>query len=249
MATIPRTWIGKDVQRLEDPRLLTGRANYSDDVRLPGMAHAAVLRSPQAHARIVRIDTSRARALPGVFAVITGDDAKELSNPLPAFCAEPVVQYALAVDKVRYAGEAVAAVAAVDRYTAEDAVGLIDVDYAPLPVLTDPFEAMKPEAPKVHDNLPSNLVFEKTLSFGDVAGGFASADRVIRRRLRWHRASAQPLETAGAVCRYNPASGRMDVWSNTNMINYVGWLVANTLKVPASKLNINPMDVGGSFGS
>ena len=112
MATTPRTWIGKDVQRLEDPRLLTGRANYSDDVRLPGMAHAAVLRSPQAHARIVRIDTSRARALPGVFAVITGDDAKELTNPLPAFCAEPVAQYALAVDTVRYAGEAVAAVAA-----------------------------------------------------------------------------------------------------------------------------------------
>jgi len=249
MATIPRTWIGKDVQRLEDPRLLTGRATYSDDVRLPGMAHAAVLRSPQAHARIVRVDTSRARALPGVFAVITGDDAKELTNPLPAFCAEPVVQYALAVDKVRYAGEAVAAVAAVDRYTAEDAVGLIDVEYEPLPVLTDPIEAMKPGAPKVHDNLPSNLVFEKTLSFGDVAGGFASAHRVIRRRLRWHRASAQPLETAGAVCGYNPASGRMDVWSNTNMINYVGWLVANTLKVPASKLNIHPMDVGGSFGS
>jgi CO/xanthine dehydrogenase Mo-binding subunit len=248
MAT-SRTWIGKDVQRLEDPRLLTGRASYTDDVRLPGMAHAAVLRSPQAHARIVRIDTSRARALPGVFAVITGDDAKELSNPLPAFCAEPVVEYALAVDKVRYAGEAVAAVAAVDRYTAEDAAGLIEVEYAPLPVLTDPIEAMKPSATKVHENLPSNLVFEKTLSFGDVAGGFAAADRVIRRRLRWHRASAQPLETAGAVCSYNPASGRMDVWSNTNMINYVGWLVAGTLKVAPSKLSIKPMDVGGSFGS
>ena len=247
MAT--RTWIGKDVPRLEDPRLLTGRANYTDDVRLPGMAHAAVLRSPQAHARIVRIDTSRARALPGVFAVITGEDAKELSNPLPRFCAEEVVEYALAVDKVRYAGEAVAAVAAVDRYTAEDAAALIDVEYAALPVLTDPMEAMKPGAPKVHDTLVSNLVFEKTMTFGDVAGAFASAHRVIRRRLRWHRASAQPLETAGAVCRFNPASGRMDVWSNTNMINYVGWLVAITLKVAPSKLSINPMDVGGSFGS
>jgi CO/xanthine dehydrogenase Mo-binding subunit len=249
MATTQRTWIGKDVPRLEDPRLLMGRATYTDDVRLAGMAHAAVLRSPQAHARIMRIDTSRARALPGVFAVITGEDAKELSNPLPAFCAEPVVEYALAVEKVRYAGEAVAAVAAVDRYTAEDAVALIDVEYEPLRVLTDPLEAMKPSAPNVHDTLPNNLVFEKTMTFGDVAGGFASADRVIRRRLRWHRASAQPLETAGAVCRFNPASGRMDVWSNTNMINYVGWLVANTLKVAPSKLSINPMDVGGSFGS
>ncbi len=249
MASTAHTWIGKDVPRLEDPKLLAGRATYTDDVRLPGMLHAAVLRSPHAHARIVRIDTSRARALPGVAAVVTGEDAHALTNPLPAFCAEPVVQYALAVDKVRFAGEAVAAVAAVDRYTAEDAAALIDVEYEPLPVLTDPFEAMKAEAPRVHDSLPSNLVFEKTMSFGDVDGEFARAHRVIRRRLRWHRASAQPLETAGAVCRYEPMSQRMDVWSNTNMINFVGWLLANTLKIPASRLNLVPMYVGGSFGS
>ena len=249
MASPAHVWIGKDVPRLEDPKLLAGRATYTDDVRLPGMLHAAVLRSPHAHARIVRIDTSRARALPGVVAVVTGEDARALTNPLPAFCAEPVVQYALAVDKVRFAGEAVAAVAAVDRYTAEDAAALIDVEYEPLPVLTDPYEAMKAEAPKIHDTLPSNLVFEKTMSFGDVDGDFARAARVIRRRLRWHRASAQPLETAGAVCRYDPLSQRMDVWSNTNMINFVGWLVANTLKIPASKLNLVPMYVGGSFGS
>ena len=249
MSVAQRTWIGKDVPRLEDPKLLTGRATYVDDVKLPGLPHAAVLRSPHAHARIKRIDTSKARALAGVFAVITGEDARALSNPLVAFCAEPVVQYALAVDKVRYAGEAVAAVAAVDRYVAEDALALITVEYEPLPAVTDPVEAMTSEAPKVHDNLPSNLVFEKTLTFGDVAGDFAAADRVIRRRLRYHRASAQPLETAGAVCRYDPVTGRMDVWSNTNMINYVGWLIANTLKVPAGKLNIVPMYVGGSFGS
>ena len=213
------------------------------------MLHAAVLRSPHPHARITRIDTSQARALPGVFAVITGEDARELTNPLPAFCAEPVVQYALAVDKVRFVGEAVAAVAAVDRYTAEDAAALIEVEYEPLPVVTDPFEAMKPGAAKLHETLPGNLAFEKTLSFGDVTGDFAAADHVIRRTLRWHRASAQPLETAGAVCRFDPIGQRMDVWSNTNMINFVGWLIANTLKVPASKLNIHPMYVGGSFGS
>jgi carbon-monoxide dehydrogenase large subunit len=243
------TWIGQDVPRLEDPKLLSGRATYTDDVRLPGMAHAAVLRSPHAHARIVRIDTQRARALPGVFAVVTGEDAKSLTNPLPAFCAEAVVEYALAVDRVRYAGEAVAAVAAVDRYTAEDALGLVEVEYEPLPAVTDPMEAMKAGAPRIHDTLPSNLVFEKTMTFGDVADDFAGADRVIRRRLRWHRASAQPLETAGAVCRFDPITGRMDVWSNTNMINFVGWLVATTLKVAPSKLNLYPMYVGGSFGS
>jgi CO/xanthine dehydrogenase Mo-binding subunit len=245
----PRTWIGKDVPRLEDPRLLSGRGRYVDDVGLPGMLAAAVLRSPHAHARIARIDTSEARALPGVLAVVTGEDARELTSPLPAFCAEPVVEYALAVDKVRYAGEAVAAVAAVDRYVAEDAAARIRVEYEPLPAVTDPVEAMGPGAPRVHDTLPGNLVFEKTLTFGDVAGDFAAADRVIRRRLRWHRASAQPLETAGAVCRWDAATGRVDVWSNTNMINYVGWLIAGTLRVPPSKLSLMPMDVGGSFGS
>ena len=204
MATTQRRWIGKDVPRLEDPKLLAGRATYTDDVKLPGMLHAAVLRSPHPHAVITRIDTSRARALPGVFAVVTGEDAAEMTNPLPAFCAEPVVQYALAVGKVRFVGEAVAAVAAVDRYTAEDAAALIDVEYEPLPVVTDPFEALKPGAAIVHEPLGSNLAFEKTLSFGDVDGDFASADRVIRRTLRWHRASAQPLETAGALCRFDP---------------------------------------------
>lgn len=249
MAPTERRWIGKDVPRLEDPKLLAGRATYTDDVKLPGMLHAAVLRSPHPHAVIKRIDTSRARALAGVFAVVSGEDAAEMTNPLPAFCAEPVVQYALAVGKVRFVGEAVAAVAAIDRYTAEDAAALIDVEYELLPVVTDPFEAMKPGAAIVHEPLGSNLAFEKTLSFGDVPGDFAAAYRVIRRTLRWHRASAQPLETAGALCRFDPVSQRMDVWSNTNMINYVGWLLANTLKVPASKLNIHPMYVGGSFGS
>jgi carbon-monoxide dehydrogenase large subunit len=249
MAVAERTWIGKDVPRLEDPKLLAGRAVYTDDVKLPGLLHAAVLRSPHAHARIARIDASKARALPGVFAVITGAEVRALTDPLPRFCAEPVVEYALAVDKVRYAGEAVAAVAAVDRYIAEDALALIEVEYEPLPAVTDPFAALRPDAPKVHDNLPSNLVFEKTLSFGDVAGDFARADRVIRRRLRWHRASAQPLETAGAVCRSDPVTGRMDVWSNTNMLNYVGWLIAASLRVPASRFNLIPLYVGGSFGS
>jgi CO/xanthine dehydrogenase Mo-binding subunit len=249
MAVSERKWIGKDVPRLEDPKLLAGRATYTDDVQLPGMLHAAVLRSPHAHARIVRIDASKARALPGVYAVITSDEVKEHLNPVPAFCAEPVVEYPLAVDKVRYAGEAVAAVAAVDRYRAEDAVALIEVEYEPLPIVGDPFAALETDAPKVHDNLDGNLVFEKTMSFGDVAGDFAAAERVIRRRLRWWRASAQPLETAAAVCRFDPITSRMDVYSNTNMLNYAAWLLAGTLKLPPSKVNFVPMYVGGSFGS
>ena len=209
--TNSHTWIGKDIKRREDPDLLTGRAEYTSDVKLPGMLHAAVLRSPYAHARIVSIDTSAAKKLPGVHAVLTGREATEVLDPLPAFCAEPVVEHAIAVDKVRYAGEAVVAVAAESRYIAEDALELVQIEWEPLPPVIDVLEAMKPDAPKVHENLPSNVVYEHVFIFGDVDGDFARADHIIKRRLHWPRATAAPMEPAGAVCKYDPPSGRMEV--------------------------------------
>ena len=135
-------WVGKSVPRKEDPKLLTGRAQYVGDVTVTGMLHGAVLRSPHANARIRSIDTSRAKALPGVVAVLTGADAAELIEPMTAFCAEPVPQHAIAVERVRFPGEAVAAVAATSRYIAEDACALIDVDYEVLPAIVDPVAAM-----------------------------------------------------------------------------------------------------------
>jgi len=247
--TNQHTWIGKDIKRREDPALLMGTAIYTNDVNLPGMLHAAVLRSPYAHARIVSIDTSAAKQLPGVYAVLTGREATEVIGPVPAFCAEPVVEHAIAVEKVRYAGEAVVAVAAESRYIAEDALELVQIEWEPLPPVIDVLEAMKPDAPKVHENLPSNIVFEHVFTFGDVDGDFARADQIIKRRLRWPRATAAPMEPAGAVCQYDTSSGRMEVWSNTNMLNYVGWLIAGTLKLPPHMVNFHPMYTGGSFGS
>jgi CO/xanthine dehydrogenase Mo-binding subunit len=250
VATQPeRTWVGKSVSRKEDPRILAGRGTYIDDVTVPGMLHAAVLRSPHAHARIRRIDTSAARNVPGVVAVLTGPEALEFVTPMPAFCAEPVVQHAIATDRVRFVGEAVAAVAATSRYAAEDACAQIDVEYEPLQPVSDPDSALRPGAPKLHDTLDSNLVFERTLRFGDVDGAFASAARVLRRRLRWNRMGAQPIETAGAVASFDPYSGTMTVWSNTNMYNYIPWVFANLLKVPTNRLKMIPALVGGSFGS
>src|SRR5437879_1547501 len=155
------TWIGKDIKRQEDPDLLTGRAEYTSDVKLPGMLHAAVLRSPYAHARIVSIDTSAAKKVPGVHAVLTGREANEVIGPLPAFCAEPVVEHAIAVDKVRYAGEAVVAVAAESRYIAEDALELVQIEWEPLPPVIDVLEAMKPDAAKVHWHIHSIVDFEQ----------------------------------------------------------------------------------------
>src|SRR3989454_283515 len=247
--TNSHTWIGKDIKRREDPDLLTGRAEYTGDVKLPGMLHAAVLRSPYAHARILRIDTSAAKKVPGVHAVLTGREATEVLDPLPAFCAEPVVEHAIAVDKVRYAGEAVVAVAAESRYIAEDALELIEIEWEPLPVVSDPVSAMEADAPLVHENLGTNVVYDHVFTFGDVDGDFAHADRIIKRRLRWPRATAAPMEPNGAVCSYDSAKGTMEIWSNTNMLNSASWVMSGMLKIPPHKLNFYPMYTGGSFGS
>jgi CO/xanthine dehydrogenase Mo-binding subunit len=244
-----RAWIGKDIKRREDPSLLMGTVTYINDFKVSGMLHAAVLRSPYAHARIVNIDTQAARELPGVYAVLTGRDAAEVIGPVPAFCAEPVVEPAIAVDKVRYVGEAVVAVAAESRYIAEDALELIEIEWEPLPVVSDPVSAMEADAPLVHENLGTNVVYDHVFTFGDVDGDFAHADRIIKRRLRWPRATAAPMEPNGAVCSYDSAKGTMEIWSNTNMLNSASWVMSGMLKIPPHKLNFYPMYTGGSFGS
>jgi CO/xanthine dehydrogenase Mo-binding subunit len=242
-------WVGKSVPRKEDPKLLTGRAQYVGDVTVTGMLHGAVLRSPHANARIRSIDTARAKALPGVVAVLTGADAAELIEPMTAFCAEPVPQHAIAVERVRFPGEAVAAVAATSRYIAEDACALIDVDYEVLPAIVDPVAAMDAEAPLVHDTLDSNVVFARSIDFGDVETDFAQADHVIRRTARWHRMGAQPMETAGTLASWDPFAQSMTLWSNTNFYNFLPWTFANMLRVPSNRLKVIPCTVGGSFGS
>ncbi len=242
-------WVGKNVPRKEDPKLLTGRGGYIGDVTVPGMLHAAVLRSPHAHARIRSIDTSAARAVPGVVAVLTGAEALAHVNPMTAFCAEPVPQHAIAVDKVRYPGEAVVAVAATDRYTAEDACALVEIDYELLEPVVDPVRAMADGATRVHETLESNVVFHRSLDFGDVEGDLARAHTVVRRRARWHRMGAQPIETAGALCSFDPYTQDMTVWSNTNFYNFLPWSFAGMLGVPNNRLRMIPCAVGGSFGS
>ena len=244
-----RVWIGKDIKRREDPSLLTGNVTYVNDFKVSGMLHAAVLRSPYAHARIVHIDTEVARKLPGVYAVLTGREAAEVIGPVPAFCAEPVVESAIAVDKVRYVGEAVVAIAAESRYVAEDALDLVEIEWELLPVVSDPVSAMEPGAALVHENLGTNVVFDHTFTFGDVDGDFAQAEHIIQRRLRWPRATAAPMEPNGAVCSYDAAKGTMEIWSNTNMLNSASWVMSAMLKIPPHKLNFFPMYTGGSFGS
>jgi CO/xanthine dehydrogenase Mo-binding subunit len=244
-------WIGRSMKRVEDPRLLTGHGTYADDIHLSGMAHAAVLRSPHAHARIKSINTSKAKALPGVILVMTGAEAAEQAGPLPCFANPPVKQMCIAVDRVRHVGEPVAAVVVESRYIAEDALELIDVTWEPLPVMADPEAASRATGDGVlhPDRGDTNIAFRRSFDFGPVDEDFAQADHIIRRKLRWPRSGAQPMETVGAVAEYNPGTGKFTIYANTSMYNYVGWLVAVSLGVPAHRLNIVPTLAGGSFGS
>jgi len=246
--------MGQPVPRKEDARLIQGRGRYLDDIVLPGTVYLALVRSPYAHARIKRIDTSRARAHPKVLAVFTGEDLRRDGiGSIPVGWLLPDIKlpphYPLAVDKVRYVGEPVAAVVAVDRYTAEDACELIEVEYEPLPPVVDPEEAMKPGAPLVHEPMGSNVAYSRTFVFGDVERDFAEAEVVVKDRLRWHRSGAQPLETVGAVAQYNPATGMLTIYCNSVTFTYFLFLVANTLKIPSNKLDMIPCPAGGSFGS
>ena len=246
-----RKWIGKSIRRVEDPKFLRGRGGYIGDMTLPGMLHAAVLSSPYAHARITGIDTAEALAAPGVHAVITGAQAAELTGPLPDFGPNPAAHTwrCLAVGKVRYVGEGVAVVVADSRYLAEDARALIDVDYEPLPPVTDMERALEEGAPLVHEDLGSNCAYERTFQFGEVERDFAEADVVISDRLRWRRSGGQPLETVGALADFDVATGQLTVHTNSLSFTSYLFMVAGTLKIPANKLDIRPMPAGGSFGS
>ena len=244
-------WIGQNMKRVEDPRILVGEGQYIDDVVLPKMLHAAIVASPHAHARIVSIDTSKARALPGVHAVMTGEDVAKVTGPLPCFGSPPTEQRCVALGKVRHVGEPVAIVAAESRYIAEDAAALIEVEYAELPAVSDLREAVhsKGDAVLHPERGDNNIALQRTFRFGPVEEDFASADVVVKRTLRWPRSGAQPIETCGAVADYNRGSGKFTIHCNTSMYNYVGWLWAVSLGVPAHRVNIVPVMAGGSFGS
>jgi len=246
-----KKWVGKSIRRVEDPKLLAGRGGYIDDMDLPGMLHATLVLSPFAHAKIKSVDVEAARRLPGVVAVVTGAEAAELCDPLPDFGPAPDkhVWRCLAVDKVRYVGEGVAEIVAASRYPAEDARDMVEVEYEPLPAVVDPEAALTPDAPVLHEPLGSNLAYERTFVFGEVDHDIAEADLVVRDRLRWHRSGAQPLETVGAIASYDAGTGMMTIHINSLTFTSYLFLLANTLKVPSNKLDIYPVNAGGSFGS
>lgn len=186
-------WVGQSILRHEDPRLLTGRGTFVDDIKLPNLHHAAILRSPHAHARIKSIDVSKALKLDGVIATLTGQEVKQQTKFFSVVATSPIQYYCMAVEKARFVGEAVAAVVARDRYIAEDALDLIEVDYEPLPAVVDPEKALAADAPVLHEEVGSNLVCHRLLDYGDVDTAFAEADLVLGERFVFPRYTSMPL--------------------------------------------------------
>ncbi len=244
-------WIGQNMKRVEDPRLLTGQGHYIDDIDIPNMLHAAALRSPHAHARIKSISTEAAAKLPGVFKVLTGADIAKTTGPVPCFANPPVEQRCVAVDRVRHVGEPVVIVVAESRYIAEDALDLIEVEYEELPVVPNAAAALSSKGDAVlhPERGPTNIAHERRFKFGPVDDDFAKAARVVRRHLVWPRSGAQPLETVGAIGQFDSGVGKFNIYVNGSMYNYVGFTIAGSLGIPAHKLNIIPVIAGGSFGS
>jgi 2-furoyl-CoA dehydrogenase large subunit len=233
-------WVGRPLPRLEDEALLRGEGRFIDDLDpVANARHAAVLRSPFAHARIARLDASAATGLPGLVGVLTGADVVELSRPFPAGIESPIPQYAAAHETVRYVGEPVAVVVARDRYVAEDALELIDVEYEPLQPLLDLAAAVETAA----------CVSDRSFSYGDVDAALAQAELVVHESFRFPRWSCTPVECYGVVCDWNAAEGSLTAWANFQGPFTLHSVAAGALGLPGSKLRlVTPPDSGGSFG-
>ncbi|MDX6566256.1 MAG: aerobic carbon-monoxide dehydrogenase large subunit [Gaiellales bacterium] len=253
MATTEERPIGYGrMKRKEDPRFIRGQGNYVDDVNLPGMLHGAVLRSPVAHARIVSIDTSAAKQHPKVHAVITGADLEGLKLAwMPTLSAD--MQAVLAVDKVRFQGQEVAFVVADDRYSARDALELIQVEYEQLPAVVDVRKALDADAPIIRDEQEgrtSNHIFD--WEAGDKAATDAVFDRaevVVSQDMIYPRCHPAPLETCGSVADYDPVEGKLTLWSTSQAPHAHRTLYAIVAGLPEHKIRVISPDIGGGFGN
>ncbi|MEM9684402.1 MAG: xanthine dehydrogenase family protein molybdopterin-binding subunit, partial [Pseudomonadota bacterium] len=243
--------VGRRMLRVEDHPLLKGRGQFVDDVPIKkGTLHAAFLRSPHAHAEIVSIDYSEALKMPGVYAVVTGEDMARETDPLIVGFKNPIDYHGLAIDKARYVGEPVAVVAASDRYKAEDAIDLIKVEYKVLPAAVDPVEAAEPSAPLIHPRSDSNCASKRHFVHGDPDAAFAEADRRAEMTIRYPRNSITPMETYAVVTEHIEETGGFDVLSNFQGPFSVHTVMALALRIRTASLrHRSPKNSGGSFGS
>ena len=245
---------GEPVQRNADPKLLRGEGRFIDDISLPGALHAAFVRSAHARARIRSIDARAARALPDVVAVYTADDIGALDVELPMLIPHPCIagggktQRPLARDDVFYVGQCIAMVVAVDRYAAEDACALVEVDYEPLPVELDLEKAISPGAPPVHDDLPDNVAAHFVQDCGDADAAFAAADHVTTIRAVLERSTAAPMECRAIAARWDAVSGELTVWDSTQATISVRGGLASLFGIDEDDIRVVAPNVGGGFG-
>jgi aerobic carbon-monoxide dehydrogenase large subunit len=252
MATTEVRGLGHSVKRKEDERFIRGKGNYIDDVTLPGMLHLELLRSPFAHARIVSVDTSRAEALPGVVAVVTGElMAQHNLAWMPTLSGD--TQAVLATDKVRFQGQEVAAVVAESAYVAKDALELIDVEYEPLPALTTPQQALEDDAPLIRDDKEgqaSNLIYDWEAGDKEATDrAFAEADQVVELDTFYPRCHPSPLECCGCVADVNPATGKATIYMTSQAPHAIRTLFALVAGLPEQNIRVISPDIGGGFGN
>ena len=244
--------MGARVPRLEDPRLLRGQASFVDDLSLPGILHAAVLRSPHAHARIRKTDLSAVRAAPGVVDAFCLGDIWQNPPSIPVVVGVPSLlpcaQYPLAREIVRYVGEPVAIVVASDRACAEEALEAAEVEYDPLPVLSDANQARAVGAQLLHATAPGNIAARWTQGFGNVKAAFQEADHVVRDHLRMQRYTGVPLETRGILASPDPVSGELTIWASGQWPHTARRITAAMLGIEERRIRCILPDVGGGFG-
>jgi aerobic carbon-monoxide dehydrogenase large subunit len=249
-------YTGASIKRSEDPRILTGTGRYVDDIKLPGMLHAAFVRSPLAHARVLSVDVSAARALPGVAAVLTGADTEAMMVPGPDSLAAlmgwqgPTPEFTLlATDKVRLVGDPVAVVIAESRYLAEDGCELVEVEYDDLPPVVNAAFALDPSSPPLFANLGDNIARPHSRSeFGDVPGTFENADRIMDFHIDVHRHQNVPMEGRACIASYDAGLGAMTVYAATQSVQLTRNIFATRLGIEPGKVRVLAGDIGGSFG-
>ena len=242
-------FVGKHRRAVEHKRFVTGQGNFAADIKLPGLLHTALITSPYASARIVAIDASAALALPGVHAVLTGEELCAVTEALlPGVDAPQVTRFPLARGVARYSGEWVAAVVADSRALAEDAAELVLIDYEELPYSLKPEAAILASAALVHPAHGSNVIFQRKFVWGPVDEDFAKCEHQISYRVRWSRNATVPFETFAVVCQWNDASEILDVWASIQMPKFPDQM-AKALRLPGNAVRVHfDVDVGGSYG-
>jgi len=250
--TKTETLVGKRIRRREDPRLITGTATYVDDIQMPGMHHACIVRSPHGAAKIKSIDTKAAAALPGVVAVFVGKDTEKV-GPVPCGASLPGLRvphhHVLAMDRVYFVGHPVAVVVATDRYIARDAADLVEVDYEPLRTVTDVEKALAPGAPAVHPEWPDNTAFNYHQDGGDVDKAFAEAEVIVKQRITSQRLIPTSMETRGVVAEWHAGDRALTLRSSTQIPHLLRTLLAMMLGLEENRLRVVTPEVGGGFGS